>query len=304
MNPKLLKIFEMKKFILSALLVLFIMLNSVCSQSVSNSFGIQDSLSKLSSLIWKQKTDSGRIQVNYIFFKKFQSVLESVSSSDIVFDSINGIARVASDDGKLRIFTWNVPFSDGTNQYFGFIQLTRDSSVLIPLQSTGNDLSSLDSKQLTPQMWYGAIYYKLIEVEIYGQKAYTLLGWDGFTANSNRKFIDIINFEKNGNATFGLPVFKTEKGIRNRLIFEYAEKANMLLRYDYQAIMIEKRKKLKKVNAWLIVMDRMIPMDPSMAGFRKYYVPAGDAYDGYIFRDGYWTLVENIEVANKLKTTK
>ena len=153
-------------------------------------------------------------------------------------------------------------------------------------------------------MWYGAIYYKLIEVEIYGQKAYTLLGWDGFTANSNRKFIDIINFEKNGNATFGLPVFKTEKGIRNRLIFEYAEKANMLLRYDYQAIMIEKRKKLKKVNAWLIVMDRMIPMDPSMAGFRKYYVPAGDAYDGYIFRDGYWTLVENIEVANKLKTTK
>jgi hypothetical protein len=33
----------------------------------------------------------------------------------------------------------------------------------------------------------------------------------------------------------------------------------------------------------------------------KYYVPSGDTYDGYIFRNGYWILVEEIEVANKKK---
>jgi hypothetical protein len=43
----------------------------------------------------------------------------------------------------------------------------------------------------------------------------------------------------------------------------------------------------------------MAPMDPSMEGIRKYYVATGDTYDGYIFRNGYWTLVENIEVSNK-----
>ena len=304
MNPKLLKIFEMKTVILSAVLALLFLTNSVCSQSVNNTHRIQDSLSKLSSIIWKQKTDSSRLQANYIFIEKFRSVLESASYADIAFDSINGITRIASADGKFRVFTWNVPISDGTNKYFGFIQITGDSPALIPLQSTGIEPSGFDSEQFTSSMWYGAIYYKLIEVEIGGQKAYTLLGWDGYTANSNRKFIDIVTYDKKGTITFGLPVFKTEKGIKTRVVLEYAEKANMLLRYDYQAILVEKRKKIKKENTWLIVMDRMVPMDPSMEGFRKYYVPTGDTYDGYIFRDGYWTLVENIEVANKSNSTK
>jgi len=132
------------------------------------------------------------------------------------------------------------------------------------------------------------------------KKEYTLLGWDGFTSESNRKIIDIIRFDPSGKVTFGKPIFKTEKGIRSRIIYEFSEKANMLLRYDYQTILIEKRKKIKRVNSWLIVMDRLIPMDPSMEGFRKFYVPAGDAYDGFIFKDGYWVFVENIEVSNKV----
>jgi hypothetical protein len=48
-------------------------------------------------------------------------------------------------------------------------------------------------------------------------------------------------------------------------------------------------------------MDRLVPMDPSLKNMRKYYVPSGDTYDGYIFRNGYWILVEEIEVANKKK---
>jgi len=294
----------MKISFITVVLIIFFATNFAFGQSNTNISGIQDSLSKLSSIIWKQKTDSGRLQANSIFFKKFQSVLESGSSAGISLDSINGITRVASVDGKFRIFSWNVPVSDGTNKYFGFIQLKLDSSVVIPLQSTVNDLADFDTKQLTPQKWYGAIYYKLIEVEIEGQKTYTLLGWDGYTSNSNRKFIDIIYFDKNGEILFGRPAFKTEKGIKSRVVLEYAEKANMLLRYDYQAILVEKKKKIKKEEAWLIVMDRMVPMDPSMEGIRKYYIPSGDTYDGYIFRNGFWTLVENIEVANKSNTTK
>jgi len=73
----------------------------------------------------------------------------------------------------------------------------------------------------------------------------------------------------------------------------------MLMRYDYQSIMVQKRKRLVKENAWLIVVDRLIPMDPSMKGMRNYYVPAGDTYDGFLFKNGYWVLVEDIEVANK-----
>ncbi len=294
----------MKIIIISVILILFFVSDCAFSQSATSKSEIQDSLSKLSTLIWKQKTDSDKLQVNTVFFTRFQSVLESGPSGNFAFDSIYGITRVASADGSFGIYTWNVPLADGTNKYFGFIEFKKDKSTIIPLQSKDIDPTNLDSRQLTPQEWYGAIYYNLIEVETGGQKAYTLLGWDGFTSSSNRKFIDIISVDNNGNILFGKPVFKTDKGIKNRVIIEYAEKATMLLRYDYQSIIVEKRKKLKKENTWLIVMDRMIPMDPSMKGFRKYYVPAGDAYDGYIFRNGFWTLAENIDVANNPNLAK
>lgn len=288
----------------TVILVLIIIANHICAQSVNNKSEIQDSLSKLSSVIWKQKTDSARLQANDIFFRKFQKVLESGSSSVIPFDSIQGITRVTSADGKFRFFTWNVPISDGTNKYFGFIQFSSDSLMLIPLHSTETEPSGFDTKQLNPQMWYGALYYKLVDIEIGGQKAYTLLGWDGYTPNSNRKLIDIISFDKGGGIIFGMPVFKTDKGIKTRVVMEYAEKANMLLRYDYQAIIVQKKKKIRKENTWLIVMDHMVPMDPSMEGNRKYYVPSGDTYDGFVFRDGYWVLVENIDVMNKAGISK
>lgn len=293
----------MKKISLFTVFALLFASNMIFAQTFHGSIGIQDSLSKLSSRIWKLKSDSSKLQVNDEFFRKFQAVLET-SSKDILLDSIYGITHVESVDRQFRVFTWNVPLSDGSNKYFGFIQYRTDNSIIIPLRSFKTDSDSLDSKQFTPKNWYGAVYYKLIEVEINNEKAYTLLGWDGFTLNSNRKIIDIIFTDKTGNIVLGMPVFKTDKGIKTRVVFEYAEKANMLLRYDYQTIMIEKKKKVKKEKAWIIVMDRMVPMDPSMEGIRKYYVPKGDNYDGYIFRDGYWCLVENIEVANNQRLSK
>ncbi len=280
-------------------LVLFAFLKNGTSQSIRSSSGIQDSLSKLSSRIWKQKTDSTRIHSSEVFLADLQSVLKSDFYRAIPFDSIQGITRVASDDGVLRIFTWNVPLSSGLNKYFGCIQIIRQGIVVIPLQSAVGFLSCSETDLLSPQNWYGALYYKLIQVEIGEKKAYTLLGWDGFNSDANRKFIDIVSVDENENVVFGKPVFKTAQGIKSRIIFEFAEKSNMVLRYDYQAIMVEKRNKIRKVFNWLIVVDRLVPMDPSLIGIKKYYVPSGDTYDSFIFSNGYWVLVEDIDAANR-----
>jgi hypothetical protein len=259
---------------------------------------VQDSLGKLSSRIWKQKTDDDRIAAGIAFFIEFRMALENDKSALMPFDSLPGITRAVSQDGFVRIFTWNVPVSDGTQKYWGLIQLLNDSSIIVPLTFDNGGESAITTAKYTPLHWYGALYYKIIDVEIENKKVYTLLGWDGFTSEANRKFIDILTINDSGNVTFGMPVFKTDQGIKSRIVFEYADKANMLLRYDYQAINIQKRKKIKKENAWMIVMDRLVPMDPSLKNMRKYYVPSGDTYDGYIFRNGYWILVEEIEVAN------
>jgi hypothetical protein len=294
----------MRSNIANIFITILLLSESCFAQSDNANSILQDSLSKLSSLIWVQKTDAERLKASDVFFNEFQNVLLSKTSSEIPLDSIRGITRVQSEDMKLRIFTWNVPLSAGTNKYFGFIQLMGDSSVVIPLQSSINQLAGFTTGQISPQTWYGALYYKLIQVDLGTKKAYTLLGWDGYTKDANRKLIDILRIDANGQIYFGMPVFKTAQGIQSRVVMEYAENANMLLRYDYQAIKVEKRKKIKKESAWLIVMDRLIPMDPTLKGISKYYVPAGDIYDGFIFRNGYWVLVEDIDVVNKVKTIK
>jgi len=293
------KISLIKATFLFSLLFLVLMTERAYSQTDNTKSAVRDSLSKLSSIIWKQKTDSGRLAANDIFLLKLQSVLKSKSPVSVTLDSIKGITIAISDDKKMRIFTWNLPLSDGSNKYFGFIQFTTDSIILVPLKSNQVLGGDFTQAQLTPEKWYGAIYYKIVQVQIAGKQIYTLLGWDGCTQSLNRKLIDILSFTASGGFVFGMPVFKTDAGIKSRVIFEYAEKATMLMRYDYQSIMVQKRKRLVKENAWLIVVDRLIPMDPSMKGMRNYYVPAGDTYDGFLFKNGYWVLVEDIEVANK-----
>jgi hypothetical protein len=294
----------MKKISIVWMLFLLLQSNSSIAQTESHNQEMRDSLSKVSSVIWKQKTDSLRLVVNERFFKIFQSALESNGSIAMSFDSISGITRVSSDDDRFRVFTWNVPISDGSNKYFGFIQILGENNKVIPLKSVNYKGTNIENEIFTPSTWYGALYYKLIEEKSKENTLYTLLGWDGNNSESNRKFIDIISEDKSGSIAFGMPIFKTDRGIKSRVIFEYAKKSSMTLRYDYQAIRVKKKKKIKKEDTWLIVMDRLAPMDPSLKGMYKYYVPSGDIYDGFIFRNGYWILVEDVDVANKTNTSR
>jgi hypothetical protein len=277
---------------------LFITVIGLAQTDHPNSY-LQDSLGRISSVIWKLKTDKERLAANENFFKIFQSILESDSFGAVTLDSIEGIIHVKSEDGKINMFTWNVPLNDGTNKYYGFAEIAGKKKMVVPLISAETRPEDLASSIFTQQSWYGALYYKLIEVKIGEHEAYTLLGWDGCTQNMNRKVIDILTIDNNCNIQFGLPVFKTDQGLKPRVVLEYAKKANVMLRYDFQAFTVAKGKKIKKQKAWLIVMDRLVPMDPSLKGMHEYYVPAGDTYDGYLFRNGYWVLVEDLDASNK-----
>jgi hypothetical protein len=302
--PDYLAMVQSKLRICKIVILLFFSTHLASAQIVNQAVGLQDSLSMLSTRIWKQKSDTGKLSANEAFFLRFRSALRNPNSLKVPLDSIKGITRVADEKGNLRIFTWNVPLADGSNKYFGFVQLAGDSLRVFSLRSKSIEAGNFEDKQLSADQWYGAIYYGLISGKIAGQQAYTLLGWDGYTSGSNRKLIEILTFDKQGNLQFGLPVFKTDHGLKSRVVKEYAEKATMTLRYDYQSILVQKGKKVKKDDTWLIVMDRLVPMDPTMRGFYKYYVAAGDTYDGFVFRDGFWSFVEDVEVVNRALPVK
>ena len=64
--------------------------------------------------------------------------------------------------------------------------------------------------------WYGALYYKIIPFENGNKTEYLLLGWDGGTAGSNYKILDVLVLGKKS-VRFGSPVLFQIISYKNEL---------------------------------------------------------------------------------------
>jgi hypothetical protein len=115
---------------------------------------------------------------------------------------------------------------------------TKDGSLkLFPLF----DVSMFSKKPMdsvrTKRNWIGAIYYKIVLKEAKGKKYYTLLGFDDFSVNSNKKWIEVLSFNDNGEPVFGGPVisYKNDslrRPVQARFSIEYKKEAKTFLNYD------------------------------------------------------------------------
>jgi hypothetical protein len=54
----------------------------------------------------------------------------------------------------------------------------------------------------------------------------------------------------------------------------------------------------------MIVLDRIVPMDPQMEGRYEYYIPSSDVMDGYVFSGDCWKRVEGIDARNPYQKPK
>ena len=50
-----------------------------------------------------------------------------------------------------------------------------------------------------PNNWIGAIYYRIVQKKYNGENFYTLLGFDDFTVNSNKKWMEVLTFNGRDN---------------------------------------------------------------------------------------------------------
>jgi hypothetical protein len=202
------------------------------------------------------------------------------------FDSLKNVSVLTSSDKSIRIFSWMLPsISRDKYNYFGFVQLYDKKSkkaTLFKLEDEYQPTEEAEKKSLNSKNWYGAIYYKMIENKTNGEKVYTLLGWRGNNRLTTIKVIDALLLNKSL-PKFGSPVFTTEHGVYNRVIFEYTSQAVMSLRYN------EKKK--------MIVFDHLSPSNPDLKGKFEYYGP-DMSYDALKYKSGKWFFIKNIEIGN------
>jgi len=230
------------------------------------------------------QTDAEKATLNNKVIDWLSDILDDDRSFSYNFSIVDKIGILNSDDGRMRIYNWNVLFAGNVPKYYAFVQYyhpKKDEYFVYQLHDKSDELTNPALKSLGADDWYGSLYYQIITCKDKEGPFYTLLGWDGNNSLVNRKVIDILSFSSIGKPRFGRTVFelqdekipgKPNKKLK-RVIFEYSARASMILKYD----------PIKD----FIFFDHLAPIELKYKDIRQYYGP-DMTQDIMKFKNGIW----------------
>ena len=252
-------------------------------------FSFQESAQTLTHLAYSVVNDSlleDRQKAYQSFEALLTRTLEQPNSFEYPFEELQSVSIQMPPDSTFRIFTWQLFVDNNTYQYGGLLQRNDSIPALFHLKDNSDEIAVYDIEylDLSPEEWYGAIYYNIQEFDTLDQKKYLLFGFDGFEFFNKRKVTEVLSFDETGTPIFGAPIFSKEvegypASIQNRLLVEYSAEVATRLNYDEQ------------LN--IIIFDHLIQMKSPYRGQGMTNVPDG-SYEGYYYEEGLWKYKEKI----------
>jgi hypothetical protein len=228
-------------------------------------------------------SESEKDSLNTQYFLELEKILSQKGSFKMALDSLPHTGVVLSNDGRLRSITWNTADAFGQHHHHGFLQTSKGE--LIVLKDASQKMPTPELQILQPDKWMGTLYYKIFRVKQKGHPYYIMLGFDGNDAETNRKIIDVLYFDKALDRwIFGRKVFAPPFSDRVRFIIEYSDEVSVSLRYH------PRRKQ--------IVFDHLVPRQPGLEGIYSFYVP-DMSFDALELRNQRWHFVQNIDIRGK-----
>ena len=256
--------------------------------SAQNVFQLkEDSLLILQNKLYAVRTEPEKAATNALFVAALQKVLSDPLSLSYPFDSLKEISRIVAPDQTFRIITWDLPHTDGTFSYYGFIQWTNPKKhlfKLFTLVDKSGEIKNPENSILDPSKWIGAVYYKLIPFKSQSNHLYALLGYNGHDKITTKKLIEVLSISSDGGVKFGADVFKWDKHNLKRMIFEYASQAVMSLKFEQE----NKR----------IVFDHLSAPESKLEGQYQYYGPDW-SIDCVALKKGKWVYMADIDARNQ-----
>src|SRR6201996_830781 len=252
----------------------------------------EDTLKGYSFNIVNAETATDRFKADSSFIRSLVRALREPNSFYYPFDSLETISRLYSPDSAFRIFTWQFKKDDYIYLQEGAIQMKQaDGSLkLFPLF----DYSMFTDKPLdsvrTRRNWIGAIYYRIILKTYQGKKYYTLLGFDDYSQTANKKWMEVLTFNEQGEPQSGGPYISfaqdsVHRPVQYRFDIEYKKEAATRFNYDPDMDMI--------------VYDHLVP-EGDHPEKQDTYVPDGD-FEAFQWKNGHWLHLEKSVVTTKLK---
>jgi hypothetical protein len=231
---------------------------------------------------------SGELGLNNLnFTEELKEVLKYPGVLDYPFEKLNTMSTVKSPDGEFRLFNWNIEDENQMHSHFCYLVRKGRSgkNQVIAFKEDKFTLGPRPDGMLTPRRWYGALYYKIVPIDIGRKTYYTMFAYNGGTRSSNKKILDVFWF-KGKTLRIGYPLFQDERDnetLYNRVFIEYSEKASVSVRFE------------AKINK--IVFDHLMPETPNLKGMYEYYIP-DMSYDAYFWKNDFWNYQADIIVGN------
>jgi hypothetical protein len=239
----------------------------------------EDTLRNFAQFLVTDSLTADRMVSDSIFTRMLVRALRIKNSFYYPFDSLFGISRLYAPDSSFRIFTWTIQFDDFYSRQKGAIQMkTKDGSLkLIPLRDFSEFTTKAEDSVRTKSNWIGAMYYNIIKTQYRGKNYYTLFGYDSHSAQSSKKWIEVMYFNERNEPVFGGPFFSFENDDPPqkplyRFSIEYKKGARTLANY------ID--------DLGLILVDHLIS-ETDQPELKWTFVPDGDN-EGFKWENGKW----------------
>jgi hypothetical protein len=197
-------------------------------------FQIEDTLAVLSYTFLNDSLPQNRFGAVRKFIPTLVRALKTTNSFDYKFERLPNVSIQYPRDSSFRVFSWHLYVDVNEYRYYGAIQMNTADLRLFPLRDRSFDLEgNLEQLTLSPDNWYGAVYYNLKEVKTKEGTYYLLFGFDRNELFRTRKVMDVLSFNDQGQPFFGAPVIPGPRGeMKKRLILEYSAEASVRLNYD------------------------------------------------------------------------
>jgi hypothetical protein len=237
--------------------------------------------------LYKSENDRSSDSLNILILRTFSEVLKNPESFSYQWDSLTMIGKVHSTDQKLNVYTWYVKQAKGNYLYYGFIQNNSGGNKkpdikVYSLTDKSKGMKNPEMQSLSADNWLGCVYFSSYFFSYKRVNYYTLLGYAFNNDFSNKKIIEVLTFNKEGDPLFGGD-FQLDLQNVKRVILEYSAQVVATIKYD---------EKLQ-----MIVTDHLSPFEPMFSGNYRFYGPDG-SYDGYKFQKGTFVLQKDIDARN------
>lgn len=231
--------------------------------------------------LFKAQDDRAKDSIVEKIVPDFSIFLKSNSPKNFDFKRIKHLGVLESPDNTFTFYLFDIKYKDGTFMHFGFIQQPNGVGFTVTrLVDKREDIQKPNEDILTPENWYGALYYQIVPTKSNGKSYYTLLGTSFNDLFTSKKVIEVMEISDNG-IVFGAPIFFDGRRNASRVVFEHSARYLMTLRY------MPERK--------AIVFDHLAPSEANAANDLQFYGPDG-SQDGFILENGIWMLKQNIDV--------